>query len=83
MKVGQTNLFAATSIVDRKGRRVAHYLVDKAKDSLDKEEQKRPRKSEEAVVFQVSDENEEHSREKADSETEGKEPAPSLLNITA
>ena len=83
MKVGHTNLFAATSIVDRKGRRVAHYLVDKAKDSLDKEEQRPPRGSEEAVVLAVSEESEEQARDRGEATTEMKETAPSLLNITA
>lgn len=83
MKVGHTNLFAATSIVDRKGRRVAHYLVDKAKDSLEKEDQRPQQGSEEAVVFAVSEESDEETREKAGPENEGKQTAPSLLNITA
>ena len=83
MKVGHTNLFAATSILDRKGRRVAHYLVDKAKDSLDKEDQKPPQGSEEAVVFSVGEESNEEKREDASPDAERQESAPSLLNITA
>jgi hypothetical protein len=49
-------LLATTTIVDRTGRRIGTYLVDRSKDSLDREkrEQRDPKRDEEAVVMHHS-----------------------------
>ncbi len=51
MKI-ERNQFAVTSILDRSGKRVGNYIVDRSKDSLEREkkEQQRPEEDEEAVV---------------------------------
>jgi hypothetical protein len=53
MKIERSQLFAITSILDRNGKRVGNYLVDRSKDSLDREkkEQRRDPEEEEAVVI--------------------------------
>ena len=55
------SIFAVTTIHDRSGRRVGSYLVDRAKDSLDREQKnKNPQQNstqqEQAVVFHHSEE---------------------------
>jgi hypothetical protein len=49
-------LLATTTIVDRTGRRIGTYLVDRSKDSLDREkrEQRDTKRDEEAVVMHSS-----------------------------
>ncbi len=49
-------LLATTTIVDRTGRRIGTYLVDRSKDSLDQEnrEQRDTKRDEEAVVMHSS-----------------------------
>jgi len=48
-------LLATTTIVDRTGRRIGTYLVDRSKDSLNREnrekQEKRQERDEEAVVM--------------------------------
>jgi hypothetical protein len=53
MKIERSQLFAITSILDRNGKRVGNYLVDRSKDSLDREkrEKRRDPEEEEAVVI--------------------------------
>lgn len=49
-------LLATTTIVDRTGRRIGTYLVDRSKDSLDREkrDQRDTKRDEEAVVMRSS-----------------------------
>ena len=49
-------LLTITTIVDRTGRRIGTYLVDRSKDSLDREKRERrdPKRDEEAVVMHHS-----------------------------
>jgi hypothetical protein len=49
-------LLATTTIVDRTGRRIGTYLVDRSKDSLDREKrgQRDTKGDEEAVVMHSS-----------------------------
>jgi|LakMenEpi03Aug12_release.lakeMendotaPanAssembly.Ray.scaffolds.fasta_scaffold1620633_2 hypothetical protein len=51
MKI-ERNQFAVTSILDRSGKRVGNYIVDRSKDSLEREkkEQQKPEEDDEAVV---------------------------------
>jgi hypothetical protein len=83
MRVERPSVFAVTSIHDRHGRRVAQYLVDKAQDSLNREEQQ-PQKDaapEEAVILARQSESPEN-----DAATPGGEQqaaAGNLLHITA
>lgn len=56
MELKTANMYAVTTIHDRTGRRVGSYLVDKSKDSLNREQKnKREERSnpedEQAVVF--------------------------------
>jgi hypothetical protein len=52
MKIERSQFFAVTSILDRNGKRVGNYLVDRSKDSLNKEQKEQPKAPEdEAVVF--------------------------------
>lgn len=81
MKVEQSNLLAITSILDRSGRRVANYIVDRSKDSLEREKQRSSAQSEEAVVINRSDSVD--AVEKPLTEPERKFEVSSLLNITA
>ncbi len=52
MKIERNQFFAVTSILDRSGRRVGNYIVDRSKDSLERErrEQQRPEEEDEAVI---------------------------------
>lgn len=52
MKIERNQFFAVTSILDRSGKRVGNYIVDRSKDSLERERQEhqRPKKEDEAVV---------------------------------
>lgn len=81
MKVEQSNLLAVTSILDRSGRRIGNYIVDKSKDSLERERKRQSEQSEEAVVMNRTDSTE--TTEKAITETERKATPAALLNITA
>lgn len=81
MKVEQSNLLAVTSILDRTGRRVGNYIVDRSKDSLERERKRQSEQSEEAVIINRADSVE--SSDKPMNEPERKA-APSVsLNITA
>jgi hypothetical protein len=57
MKIERSQLFAITSILDRNGKRVGNYLVDRSKDPLDREkkEQRRDPEEEEAVVIHAAE----------------------------
>jgi len=81
MKVEQSNLLAVTSILDRSGRRVANHIVDRSKDSLERERRRPTEQSEEAVIINRSEVID--SAEKSLPEPERKIAATSLLNITA
>jgi hypothetical protein len=81
MKVEQSNLLAVTSILDRSGRRIGNYIVDKSKDSLERERKRQSEQSEEAVVMNRTDSAE--STDKAMTEPERKAASVALLNITA
>jgi hypothetical protein len=50
MKIERSQFFGITSILDRNGKRVANYLVDKSKDSLNKERKNTPHPNEEEAV---------------------------------
>ncbi len=52
MKIERSQLVGITSILDRNGKRVGNYIVDRSKDSLNREKKKDPSKpeEEEAVV---------------------------------
>lgn len=52
MKIERSQLFGITSILDRNGKRVGNYLVDRSKDSLNRDKKEQPKKTEEdeAVV---------------------------------
>ncbi len=81
MKVEQSNLLAVTSILDRSGRRVGNYIVDRSKDSLERERKRQAEKSEEAVIINRTDAAEPGDKPLAESERKA---APTvLLNITA
>ena len=52
MRIEINPLLSVTSILNRSGRRVGNYLVDRSKDSLDQEKRQRQHTpDEEAVVF--------------------------------
>lgn len=53
MKIERSQLFGITSILDRNGKRVGNYIVDRSKDSLDREkkEQSKTADEDEAVVI--------------------------------
>jgi hypothetical protein len=53
MKIERSQLFAISTILDRNGKRVGNYLVDRSKDSLDREKKERPKtpEEEEAVII--------------------------------
>jgi hypothetical protein len=61
MNVKTDPLFAVTTILDRSGRRVGSYLVDRSQDALnrDKKQQKSKKDStdteDEAVIFHASE----------------------------
>lgn len=56
MKIERSQFFAITSILDRNGKRVGNYLVDRSKDSLNKERKDQPATpEEEAVVVHSTD----------------------------
>ena len=59
MKIERSQLFAITSILDRNGKRVGNYLVDRSKDSLDREKKEQPKDLEEdaAVVIHGAEAN--------------------------
>lgn len=81
MKVEQSNLLAVTSILDRSGRRVGNYIVDRSKDSLERERKRQAEDSEEAVIMNRADSPE--SVEKPMAEPDRKAAPAVLLNITA
>lgn len=61
------SIFAVTTIHDRSGRRVGSYLVDRAKDSLNRDQKnKNPQQDstqqEQAVVFHHSEETAQSSK---------------------
>lgn len=81
MKVEQSNLLAVTSILDRAGRRVGNYIVDRSKDSLERERKRSSEQSEEAVIINRSDSVDVADKPMTESERKA---APSVsLNITA
>jgi hypothetical protein len=52
MKIERSQSFGITSILDRNGKKVGNYLVDRSKDSLNREKKEQPnRADEEAVVI--------------------------------
>jgi hypothetical protein len=57
MRIERSELFAITSILDRNGKRVGNYLVDRSKDSLNREkrEQRGDPEEDEAVVLHSAD----------------------------
>lgn len=81
MKVEQSNLLAVTSILDRSGRRVANHIVDRSKDSLERERRRPSEQSDEAVIINRSEAID--GVEKPLAEPERKMAGTSLLNITA
>jgi hypothetical protein len=55
MKIERSQFFGITSILDRNGKRVGNYLVDKSKDSLNKEKKNPQPENDEAVVVHNSE----------------------------
>gem|GEM_PF-2824033 len=71
MELKTASMYAVTTIHDRTGRRVGSYLVDKSKDSLNREQKnKRDERSnsedEQAVVFHSTEASEVSTREGVD-----------------
>jgi hypothetical protein len=58
MKIERSQLFGITSILDRNGKRVGNYLVDRSKDSLDREKKEPTKNPEDEAVVVHSTENE-------------------------
>ncbi len=83
MRVERPSVFAVTSIHDRHGRRIAQYLVDKAQDSLNREEQQPQRDAaqEEAVILARPNDEPERDAEAQGSDSQAT--AGNLLHITA
>jgi hypothetical protein len=84
MELRTAGMYAVTTIHDRSGRRVGSYLVDKSKDSLNRDHknsrnERENLEQEQAVVFHSSEESDASKR--ADRETP-KDDTVTGLNLT-
>jgi hypothetical protein len=57
MKIERSQSLGITSILDRNGKRVGNYLVDRSKDSLNREKKEQPKASDEEAVVVHNTEN--------------------------
>ncbi len=57
MKIERSQSLGITSILDRNGKRVGNYLVDRSKDSLNREKKEQPTDADEEAVVVHNSEN--------------------------
>jgi len=81
MKIERSQLVGITSILDRNGKRVGNYIVDRSKDSLNREKKEEPSKPEEEAVVVHSTENESPPERLVDVELKAS-PVTGSLDIT-